>query len=183
MLKQYTILILMAGLLSACGESDADKIRQEQIDIIKETQYNVIRQEQAKIMKEAQENVSREAQEYQRSLIQAAQNANCLADLNCSSSRFKQSAEQQCGSILEDKARTAAKWDYQIGSGSGSQYAGLLDRAAWVNEQKDIIGYYGNQVKFQNGFGAWMRINYECIFNIKTNNVTSARFLIDQSPD
>ena len=38
----------------------------------------------------------------------------------------------------------------------------------WKKKPKDIVAYFGEDVKFQNGFGAWARMTYWCSYNPET---------------
>ena len=107
---------------------------------------------------------------------QAQEDAKCAADLQCSASKFNFSAESQCGEALKEQAKIIAKWDYQIGSEKDG-YSGMLEQIRWGTDKKSQIIYSGTQAKFQNGFGAWQHVPYECTFDIASNKVVDARFI------
>lgn len=83
---------------------------------------------------------------------------NCRADLMCWARKNRASAEVDCGSEIEKLARYDVQWTDDFGDPRFSQYA-------WSNQRKGIIDYFGDRVKFQNGFGAWQIHQYTCTYD------------------
>lgn len=47
----------------------------------------------------------------------------------------------------------------------------LFSKYSVSNEGGRLVTYFGDQVKFQNGFGAWTRMTYLCTYNPETKAV------------
>jgi hypothetical protein len=45
----------------------------------------------------------------------------------------------------------------------------------WADKEKGVITFIGDEVQFQNGFGAWIRHNYTCDFDPATKTVTNVQ--------
>ena len=46
---------------------------------------------------------------------------------------------------------------------------------AWKDQKAGVLTYFGAEVKFQNGFGAWKRMKYACDYDTKTETVLDVR--------
>jgi len=94
----------------------------------------------------------------------------CRNDINCWASRNMIEAEAYCQSQIERFAKYEVKWT----DGITNQ---MFDRAKWKHKKNGIITFYGDQVKFQNGFGAYENYVYSCDYdtlNKKADNVNVA---------
>lgn len=84
--------------------------------------------------------------------------AACLRDAKCASERrdWLSSAVGPCGRLIENQAA----FDYDWTTGPGGRFDGVQ-----VQTSGQQIRYYGSNLRFQNGFGAWQRMNYTCLFD------------------
>ena len=48
-------------------------------------------------------------------------------------------------------------------------------RFRWLNQAEGTLTKVGDRVEFQNGFGAYSRVIYECDFDPRTNDVLAVR--------
>lgn len=88
----------------------------------------------------------------------------CRAELNCWSRRHMLHAAAACKRGIEAQAKWQAEW-------TDGASRPMFSRHAWANEPDGHIVYFGNQVKFQNGFGAWRRVDYACTFDTRSRAV------------
>ncbi len=91
----------------------------------------------------------------------------CRADIDCIGYKKIFDAGFSCGNIIEQFAKYDVEW------GSGYKF----NRYLWKNKEQGIVTYSGNNVKFQNGFGAWQKKSYQCDFNVDIDRVVDVRFL------
>ena len=45
----------------------------------------------------------------------------------------------------------------------------------WKNEDRGILTYIGDKIRFQNGFGAWQDMIYECDYDPSTKSAMDVR--------
>ena len=64
-------------------------------------------------------------------------------------------AEAACGRLIEGYARYAYKWTDGFGESKFDSWNMTLVTG-------DELFYYGSKVRFQNSFGAWQRMRYDC---------------------
>ncbi len=80
----------------------------------------------------------------------------CRDSLQCWGDKHSLYASTACAPQIEAQAKYQAEWtDGWLGS--------KFDQFRRGSTPTSVI-YMGNQVKFQNGFGAWSRVRYECEF-------------------
>lgn len=93
--------------------------------------------------------------------IEAAKANACRADLQCWGDKHHLRATVYCKEAVERLARYAHKWtDGWLGA--------KFPRFRWGKKSEGIIVYLGDKAQFQNGFGAWVRIRYQCEYNPDT---------------
>ncbi len=82
----------------------------------------------------------------------------CLKDAQCASERrdWLRAAVGPCGRMIENQSA----YDYKWTTGPGERFSGVE-----VQPSGQQIMYYGSNVRFQNAFGAWQRMNYTCLFD------------------
>lgn len=97
---------------------------------------------------------------------EAAKEAECLADLNCAGNKFLIAAGVRCDDAIERLAKYKAEWTTKWGEP-------IFSRFAWANGEKAEIRYFGDQVLFQNGFGAMQRHAYDCVYDFRNESVSS----------
>ena len=87
----------------------------------------------------------------------------CRQDVQCWGEKHHLDAENLCPRLVEGWAR----FDYEWTDGFTDW---KFDNWVWQDRPAGIIRYMGNNVKFQNGFGAWQRMHYMCDYNTETGN-------------
>lgn len=104
--------------------------------------------------------VEREAEKARR--VEHAEQA-CRNSLQCWGDKHSLYASTACAPQIEAQAKYQAEWtDGWLGS--------KFDQFRRGTTPTSVI-YMGNQVKFQNGFGAWSRMQYECEFDPESKRV------------
>jgi hypothetical protein len=86
--------------------------------------------------------------------------AACREDIKCSMEKYAYDAYPPCQKEIERYAKYVVKW-----VGAPFSYA------RWADKEKGILGYYGDNVQLQNGFGAWTWYHYRCDFDPSTKTV------------
>jgi len=122
--------------------------------------------EQAATAKRAEQAAAAKRSE-QAALAKRAEQARCDADDACFSKPYEAEARQQCKPVIEAYARYDREWTDGF-SGPSTFFSAYVDRNAGT------IRFTGNQLKLQNGFGAWRRYRYECLFDYRKNRVVTA---------
>ncbi len=77
----------------------------------------------------------------------------CKKDLQCWGDRHSFSAIVASQDMIE----RMAKYDFEWIDGF---WGGKLTRFSWLDKSQLTLRYYGDQIKLQNGFGAWQRCIY-----------------------
>lgn len=80
----------------------------------------------------------------------------CQADdILCLGNKGLPDANAYCPAAIERSARYDVKWT--------DGWADLkFDKFDWKDEAKGVIAYFGDRAEFQNGFGAYTPVIYEC---------------------
>jgi hypothetical protein len=98
--------------------------------------------------------------------------ANCNGDVVCAGSRVQAAAELACTPFIEEQARYGTRWiDDKLPLGRWSQRSEII---ASLGQQR-VIQYEGEGALFQNGFGAWKKLKYECDYDVLERKALSAR--------
>lgn len=103
-------------------------------------------QQAAKARQREQERIERERQ-------RAEKYEACKTDLQCWGDRHSFSAIVASQDIIE----RMAKYDFEWVDGF---WGVKLTRFSWLDKSQLTLRYYGDQIKLQNGFGAWQRYIY-----------------------
>ena len=82
-----------------------------------------------------------------------------MGNLKCWSLRHMTSANLACTPLIE----SLAKFDHEWTSGLGGQ--SKFKHYEWDDEAAGLLSYWGNEIKFQNGFGAWQKMAYWCYYD------------------
>ena len=97
---------------------------------------------------------------------QAVEKAACRENLKCWGMKHNADAILNCIPLIERLAKYGYEWtDSLLGT--------KFDAYQWKNRHAGTLIYSGDKVKFQNGFGAWQRMNYWCSYDpaVKTASV------------
>lgn len=102
-----------------------------------------------------EEEIARKQREQERIAAQKRYDDQCPTNLQCWGEKFKHEAEAYCPSRIERLASYDVRW-------TDSFYQRKMSAWRWKDKEKGTLTYVGDKVQFQNGFGAWQNINYEC---------------------
>ena len=83
----------------------------------------------------------------------------CMGNLKCWAVRHMTRANLACTPLIESLARFDHEWT--SGFGGPTKFA----HYEWSDRPGGELSYWGREVKFQNGFGAWQRVAYWCYFD------------------
>ena len=90
--------------------------------------------------------------------------AECRQDAQCWGDKHHFDASYDCESYVEAQALYDHDWTN-----------GWLDDKFpywhWEDREAGIMTYTGSEVKFQNGFGAWQRMIYQCSYDTEIKTV------------
>jgi len=101
--------------------------------------------------------------------IEASKEKACRNDLRCWAEKHALGAERACRPLIESMARFDFEWtDGWLGN--------KLTKFRWQSRGAGSVSYWGDQIKLQNGFGAWRRMKYRCIYNPATEQAEEAVF-------
>lgn len=100
----------------------------------------------------------------QQAMETTQKNEACRKDLDCWSGRYKDDAQMACYPLIEEHARYDYEWD--------SWYRPDFSKVVWKKKPEGILAYWGEDIKFQNGFGAWRRMTYWCIYDPKSEKAS-----------
>ena len=97
-----------------------------------------------------------------------AQDKACRTSLQCWGDKHSVAASLHCPDYVE----RLAKYDHEWTDGwLGTKFS----RFAWKDRKQGSITYIGDQIKFQNGFGAWVPHTYHCDFDPLQRQVLDVR--------
>ncbi|MDF3821694.1 hypothetical protein P3G55_17450 [Leptospira sp. 96542] len=91
----------------------------------------------------------------------AQEDAACRADLQCIGNKLVIAAGIYCPDSIEKLAKNSAKW-------TDGTFEPKFSRFRWKDGKKQTVVMIGDKVQFQNGFGAYVNMVYECEFNVQT---------------
>jgi hypothetical protein len=98
----------------------------------------------------------------------AAEEAKCRQDLQCWGSKHSISAAVYCDDQIEKLAKYSHEW-------TDGMLEPKISHFRWLDKEAGRVTFIGDKIKFQNGFGAWTNMVYECDFDPKTNTVFEVR--------
>ena len=117
----------------------------------------------AKVAGDAAETERKRVQQAEKDRLAAAEaerskEASCRSDLQCWGDRHGLRAAQKCRPQVERLAKFQYEWtDGWLGT--------KFPRFRWRNKSKGQLTYFGDSIKFQNGFGAWQFHVYSCDYD------------------
>jgi len=93
----------------------------------------------------------------------------CAADnLQCLAEEGGISASVYCPRKIEKLASNAVKW-------TDGTFESKFSRMRWLDKEKGQITYIGDKAQFQNGFGAFINMIYECDLDKDNETVLAVR--------
>ena len=97
-----------------------------------------------------------------------AEEAECKRELSCWGEKASTVAMFTCPRFVERMARYDYEWTDGFLDVKFSHYR-------WKDVENGIVTVIGDKIKFQNGFGAWSNMIYECDVNPATETVLDVR--------
>ena len=88
----------------------------------------------------------------------------CKADISCWGKLHRISAEVRC----EDRIEQLAKYEYDWNVGFGET---TFSTWSWGGNDKNVVRYWGDKIKFQNIFGTYQTHTYTCLYDPKAEEV------------
>ncbi len=98
----------------------------------------------------------------------AKENEECRKDLGCWGEKANVVAMIMCPRLVERMARYDYEWTDGFLDVKFSHYR-------WRDIENGIVTVIGDKIKFQNGFGAWSYMIYECDIDPSTDEVLDVR--------
>lgn len=89
----------------------------------------------------------------------AAADAECLKDLQCIGDRVSMTAGALCARDIEKLAKNNAKW-------TDGTLESKFSHFRWRDQKSGVVTFLGDKVQFQNGFGAYVNMTYECDIDV-----------------
>lgn len=99
-----------------------------------------------------------------KAAAEAAEAAACSKDLKCEGDKLAMDAEGVCSRLIEK----SAKWDYKW---TNSWLESKFPYRRWHDKKHTAIEFVGDEIKLQNGFGAWSHQIYRCAVDVNTGVV------------
>lgn len=85
----------------------------------------------------------------------------CIADRNMGY------AAGPCKRAIDNQSKYQSEWTTGV-------LTPIFDRYT-INDETGVINYFGDKVRFQNGFGAFANMIYMCAFDPESKNVINVR--------
>lgn len=85
----------------------------------------------------------------------AQRDAACKTDLQCLGDRATITAAGPCKREIERYAKNSAQW-------TDGALEPKFSAFRWLDPKSEKLTLFGDKVQFQNGFGAWINMRYEC---------------------
>lgn len=94
-----------------------------------------------------------------------ANDAACRKDLQCWGDKNLSAAHVYCKDSIEREAKYSVKWTDE------GMFATKFSRFNWLNQNAGTLRYFGDKAQFQNVFGAYQNMIYECDIDPATNAI------------
>lgn len=98
----------------------------------------------------------------------AAEEAACKADLQCWGDKNLIRATFACVPEVERHAKYSHKW-------VDGTLEPKFERFRWANKEHSVLTFLGDKVQFQNGFGAYQNVSYQCDYDPVAGRVLAVR--------
>lgn len=82
----------------------------------------------------------------------------CRQDLQCWGDKHSRAVYVQCSDIVESYADYDHKW-------TDAWYESRFPKFVWGDKRLGKLKYYGDRIKFQNGFGGWQQMEYAVVYD------------------
>jgi hypothetical protein len=88
----------------------------------------------------------------------AAEDAACKQDLACWGNKHSVGAAVKCKRQIERLAKHAHEW-------TDGMLETKMSHFRWKDQNAGVVTFLGDKLRFQNGFGAWTNVVYECDYD------------------
>jgi hypothetical protein len=96
------------------------------------------------------------------------ENEKCKTDLQCWGDKHSFRAISACQDLIEKHAKYSFKW-------TDGFFGSKFSRFRWKNKEQLTLTYLGDTIQFQNGFGAWQNMRYQCGYDPINEKVLSVK--------
>jgi len=90
--------------------------------------------------------------------------AACRQNLRCWGEKHLINASVRCDDQVEAMAQYSAEW-------TDGFFEPKFSRYKWLSQPAGTVTYFGDKVRFQNGFGAWQNMVYACDYDPESDTV------------
>lgn len=155
----------------AAGFKNADEMHlAEQEGVRTGAEYHALiaeRTKQAEAEAAKQARLEKEAAEAKAAADVAAKEA-CAMSAKCVGDKLAVDADMACTYVIEH----SVKWDFQW---TGGWLTPKYPYRIWHDKTHKAIDFIGDELKLQNGFGAWSRHVYRCTFDVASKSVVDLK--------
>jgi len=155
----WTLVILIAYTSNQDSGSSDRPSRSQQQQQVAAVDPEIKRQQAEERRKE------REERRRQREAEEAA----CRLELQCAGDKYSRYAGSSCPPHIERLAKYQHKWTDE------GWFEQKFTHFQWKDRMGGVITFLGDKLRFQNGFGAWQNMVYECDFNVNTEEPVAVR--------
>jgi RNA polymerase subunit RPABC4/transcription elongation factor Spt4 len=140
----FAILIFLGVWLGA-GSDEEDPTANASAAISAEQEVDVAAQSSA-------------AEAAQKAEAARVEEAACRADIQCWGDKHSIQAGFRCEPFVERMAKYTMEW-------TDGWLEPKFGYFRWKSQSEGTVTYIGDKARFQNGFGAWSNVRYECDFD------------------
>lgn len=94
--------------------------------------------------------------------------AKCNMELSCIGNKLTTTAGIYCVAPVERLAKNSVQW-------TDGALEPKFSRFRWSDASQRSVTMVGDKAQFQNGFGAYINVVYECDINVETRKVEDVR--------
>lgn len=149
-----------SGVASSAGFESADEMKAAKIaGVSNKADYDAF------LAHQAAEVAAEEAKAAEKKRVEDdAKLIACRQEISCWSERFAVDVEVECPPVIE----RLAKYDHEWTDG---MFERKFTRSAWKDQKAGIVTFLGDELKLQNGFGAWSHYTYACVFDTSKKKI------------
>lgn len=92
----------------------------------------------------------------------------CRQSLQCWGDRHSVAASVRCPREIERLSRFSMEW-------TDGWLEPKFSHLRWRDQATGVVTFIGDRARFQNGFGAWQNVIYECDFDTQNDTVLNVR--------
>lgn len=158
------IIYLIIGIMGMGGFVGYKKYKMDQAEKIRIEAA----EKKQKETKRADRIAQREKEAAERRIERERKEANCKYDLKCWGGKHAVDAMLTIRENIERRAKYQFEW-------LEGAYSYKHVRFKWKNKSAGVLTYLGDGVKFQNGFGAWQNMIYQCDYDPASGQATNIK--------